>query len=157
MRKIVILAMLFFASPLLSNTLRLVEYATNNAADEVCLELGSLTFYFDDTPLVHFVPDIKNLSHHRYIFPQVQKAKEVGTSSKKISDEIAYEVAAQSLASVNGVQAVLYFDDATIKVSHAAYDAPDGRKGIRFYFFNKKLLNQLQHQGNPILNTACIQ
>lgn len=139
------------------NELKLV-----NQVPDYNLELGNLVFYFENKPIINFVPEReKNINVNGgmaskiFIFPYAQIKDE--KLLKKSNTEIGcgYKLKIERVSNpIKGVKVTFFYDLNAVAFDYKFFDSISNYKGVVFNFYNKNLIEKLKNLDDKILRTV---
>lgn len=129
------------------------------------LELGNLVFYFENKPIVNFVPDREKsdntsgissgMASKVFIFPYSQIKDEKLVSKINNDTGLGYKLKIERVTSpVKGVKITFLYDLSAVAFDYKFFDSIGNHKGVVFSFYNKNLIEKLKNLDDRILKTV---
>lgn len=135
-------------------------HLTNKALD-YSLELGNLVFYFEDKPVVNFVPErekninMTGMASKIFIFPYAQVKDEKLFKKTNTETGCGYKLKIERVSSpIKGIKVTFFYDVNTISFDYKFFDSIGNYKGVVFNFYNKNLIEKLKSLDDKILKTV---
>ena len=130
-------------------------------ADERRIELGSLTLYFSERPVVNTLPNEKNSVNQVVFFMPQLELKDAAlkkTVAKMHRQTGAFHITLEEAQfPVKGMRLILSFDPVKVAYSYDTFDSISLSPGVVFTFYNRALIETLaiKSADKGLLRMAC--
>jgi N-acetylmuramoyl-L-alanine amidase len=137
-----------------------VPESTQATVDERRIELGSLTLYFSERPVVNTLPSEKSVHQVVFFIPHVElkDAALKKTVAKMHRQTGAFHIALEEAQyPVKGMRLILSFDPVKVAYSYDTFDSISLSPGVVFTFYNRALIETLaiKSADKGLLRMAC--
>ncbi len=133
---------------------------TQNVPNSLSIELGKIVFYFSKEPACRLLTDnkVKGKKELTFVFPSTHiKAKECLAALESIKAcrnkwySLNYEVVSKP---DSAIKLSIVFDPLAIEMSYDTFESIGLYKGLVFTFYDRKLLERIKTNENPLIRMA---
>ncbi len=129
--------------------------------DDASLQVGKVTLYFSEPPMVNHLPLTVNTKHKDHVFfiPAADIANDqlhaIVQAAKKNNNKWYSVSLLVENKPMHGIKVVFKYDPAMVVVEHATFATP-GSQGVSFRLYNKAMLDALKLHERSLLRIAYV-
>lgn len=133
-----------------------VECDVAHRDDLLKMQLGRVTFYFEQEPLVNCMPHREEKNSMVFFFPQATISKEMHAAFlHALSKEEGgfFTVHCEKVKKpIEGIRLAINYDAHKVVIDKNSFRSSNLEPGVAFSFYNKVLLDRLKNQTKGVLN-----
>lgn len=134
-----------------------VECDVTHKDDPLKMQFGRVTFYFENEPLVNYMPQREEKSSMVFFFPQATITKEMHAAFLQAFNKEGgfFSLHCEKIKKpIEGIRFAIDYDAHKVVIDKNSFRSSNLEPGVAFSFYNKALLNRLKNQTKGVLNIS---